>query len=261
MPTLSEATSITSPEQLRAVAAARGARVVRQYRALAQRWEVQGEGELAALFDRLAEMKQAHVAALGAGAGATQKPAPGEGLPSSDGMAWHSALLTRRSPRRSEQARPPDDLAWDSALLTPYRALSLAVRTEEEAFAVYAEVAAHATMPATRELAENLARAELEHAAILRRARRTAFHASRGRMLVPVPTDLQVLRRLSAAWEAEAATVAGRAALQLALSRNAERYLVVAEQTKSEAILAEAQRLAAETLKKLAAMRPAPSAP
>lgn len=229
---------------------------MRQYRALAQRWGAQGEGELAALFGRLAEMKQAQVAALGGGAEATQEPAPGQDLPSSDDMAWHSALLTRRSPRRSEQARPPDDLMWDSALLTPYRALALAVRTEEEAFAFYSEVAAHATIPATRELAENLARAELEQAAILRRARRTAFHASRGQMLVPVPTDLQVLRRLGAAWEAEAATVAGRAARQLALSRNAERYLVVAEQTKSEAILAEAQRLAAETLKKLAAMRP-----
>ena len=61
-----------------------------------------------------------------------------------------------------------------SHLLTPYRALALAVRNEDRAFALYSYIAADAPDEATRKLAEELAKDELEHAHLLRRER-TAY--------------------------------------------------------------------------------------
>ncbi|RDD62066.1 ferritin family protein [Ferruginivarius sediminum] len=69
----------------------------------------------------------------------------------------------------------------DPYLLTPYRALSIAVHNEERAFAHYSYVAANAVDADTRRLAEELAAEELEHAAILRRERRKAYHKDKGR--------------------------------------------------------------------------------
>jgi len=69
----------------------------------------------------------------------------------------------------------------DPYLLTPYRALSIAVHNEERAFAHYSYVAANAADADTRRLAEELAAEELEHAAILRRERRKAYHQDKER--------------------------------------------------------------------------------
>ncbi len=66
-----------------------------------------------------------------------------------------------------------------SRLASAYRALSMAVRNEERAFALWTYIAAQAEEPAIQEAAECIAQEELRHAALLRRQRRHAFHAAR----------------------------------------------------------------------------------
>jgi rubrerythrin len=226
--------AIASEKDLLSAAATLEAAAARRYRTLAGWWETQGDPALATLFDRLAAMEEEHAASVM--------------------TRWAAAPAATST---AGAASPPafEDPTWHSALLTPYRALSLAVRAEEQAFAFYANVAAHASTPAMRTLAEDLARAELDHAAILRRARRAAFRDERGPPPPPPPADVAALERLSAVWAAEVAAASGRAARLRALSRNAERYLAIAEQTKSEAVLAAAQREAAATLHQLALER------
>lgn len=62
-----------------------------------------------------------------------------------------------------------------------YEALASAVRSEEKAFAFFSSVAAYAHTDAVRKLAESLAAEELEHAALLRHARRAAYHRARSK--------------------------------------------------------------------------------
>jgi rubrerythrin len=216
-----------SATALRDVAAALEAAALRRYQRLATWWAAEGEAELAALFARLAEMEARHATVFG--------------------------------PIRDETALPPpaageDEAVWQSALLTPYRALSLAVRAEERAFASYADIAAHAATPDLRAQAEDLAREELEHAAILRRARRAAFHSERP-FATPLPTDMVALEQQSSVWEAEAKAATTRAGRLRALSRNVERYLAVAERARDEATLSTAQNRAQTVLRELARLR------
>jgi rubrerythrin len=226
-----------SEDAMLAQAAALEDAAARRYEALAAWWAAQGDGALAAVFDRLGRMEREHAVQAEA-----RRPGP----------------AVAPEPAAGETAAPEEE-GWRSALLTPYRALSFAVRAEERAFAHYATMAAHAPTPRLRALAEALARAELEHAAILRRARRAAFHSERAPP--PPPADLPALQRQSAAWEADAAAAATRAGRLRALSRNAERYLEIAERTRDEAVLTAAQRLAAQTLRRLALLRGEASGP
>lgn len=63
-----------------------------------------------------------------------------------------------------------------SRLVTPYRALSIAVRNEERAFAFWSYVSAYSSSETVREYAEKMAREELRHASIVRKERRQAYH-------------------------------------------------------------------------------------
>lgn len=62
-----------------------------------------------------------------------------------------------------------------SKLMTPYRALAMAVRNEERAFAFWSYLAAFADDPEIKKAAEAMAGEELGHVAILRKARRRAY--------------------------------------------------------------------------------------
>lgn len=64
-------------------------------------------------------------------------------------------------------------------LLTPHKALAVAVENEERTFGFYVNVAAEAADEAVRELAEALAKEELNHVARLRLERRRAWRAER----------------------------------------------------------------------------------
>lgn len=97
------------------------------------------------------------------------------------------------------------------ALLTPYRALSVAVRCEERAFAFWSYVAAGAGDAAVRTQAEAMARQELFHATKFRIARREAYAAERRDRARPSQDDrrdlgFEELRSTRARMEAEAAS-------------------------------------------------------
>jgi rubrerythrin len=229
---------IQSQRELLVIACALETEAARRYRDLA-RWATDAAlGELAALFGRLAEMEEAHVGAV---------RARGERLPgrSSDpaGARWN--VLTNF-----------DDEGARSPRLTPYRALAIAVRNEERAFAFFAYVAAEAGSPGIRALAEDLARDELEHAAILRRERRRAFRGERPSPL-SIPGDVASLRSASIAWEREQEATRETAGADRVLERNFERYMEIAERAKDDKVVAEAQRLAEAALRRLALIRAA----
>ena len=83
--------------------------------------------------------------------------------------------------------QPPETFDEDEAreiassrLASAYRALSMAVRNEERAFALWTYIAAQAEAPEVREAAERMAGEELRHAPLLRRERRRAYREDRG---------------------------------------------------------------------------------
>lgn len=118
-----------------------------------------------------------------------------------------------------------------SLLASAYRALSMAVRNEERAFALWTYIAAQAQDPVIRTAAERMACEELRHAALLRRERRRAFHAERDRHVTGTgrrrlaAEAAQVERSLSALLaslaEHHAAAAGSHAARLLDLARDA----------------------------------------
>jgi rubrerythrin len=88
-----------------------------------------------------------------------------------------------------------------STLVTPYRALFIAVRNEERAFAFWSYVSAYSPNETIREYAEKMAREELRHASILRKERRHAYHERRGAAARPSVKNLQQLKKEAAVLE------------------------------------------------------------
>jgi rubrerythrin len=197
-----------------------------RYRALAVWSEGPGRHpELAALFRRLAEMEDRHFAEAAERSGTSIGPAD---LPA------------------TEEAWPPVDL-------TPYRALADAVQSEMDAFARYTYIAADAASPAVRELAEALARDELQHASLLRRFRRQAFHADRPPPAT-VPATLEALNLLVAAWDQQIADAPPEASDAL-IEKSLEQLLEIGDRATNEAVVKRAQILAERSLRLLALRR------
>ena len=96
------------------------------------------------------------------------------------GKAPDPALVRWEAP----QTFDPDTTAEikTSRRMTPYRALSMAVRNEERAFAFWSYVAGFATDPEIKKAAEEMAHEELGHVATLRKVRRRAYHSEYGAM-------------------------------------------------------------------------------
>lgn len=69
-----------------------------------------------------------------------------------------------------------DEELASTRLVTPYRALSMAARNEQRAFAFWTYISAHAHDPEVQAEAETLARDELNHLRLVRTARRRAYH-------------------------------------------------------------------------------------
>jgi len=185
-----------SSDELLAVAVALEREAAARYRALSARMAQQGDAAMAAQFEVLAKLEDRHVsqvadrgqALLGHAAGRLQ-------------VGWEL---------------PPtyDEDQAHGAALGAYQALAFAVRNEERAFVFYTYVAAEAEDPEVRALAEDLARDELEHAALLRRHRRRAFHSERP-VAADLPPSVDALRSAAQRWDGEAA--AAHAALAKAL--------------------------------------------
>lgn len=131
----------------------------RRYRELADHMRRQSEEPLATLFDSLARIEDRHAEEI-------------------DERA--KALIGRAVDPARVRWDLPENFDEDEArshLLTPYRALAIAVRNEERAFAFFTYVAANAENDDVRRLAEESAKDELDHAALLRRERREAWRS------------------------------------------------------------------------------------
>ena len=160
------------------------AEAVRRYRWLCEQMTRRGETATAEAFARLAAEEESH-------GGAVERWAEGLGepLPEAGAFSW-------RLPE--DLARSWDEVA-DSSLLTPYRAYAIAVDNEQRAFALYAYIAARAEDPRIAQEAEQLAREELRHAALLRTWRRAAWRAERPDDDMPSPrAPVDSLARLEA---------------------------------------------------------------
>jgi rubrerythrin len=134
---------------------------VRRYGQLADLMERRGERETAEALRKMQHEELAHVTTV---------------------AKWAAELNEAVPPPEEFQWQLPPELAasWDdiagTALLTPYRAYSIAVRNEERAFSLYVYLSAHAEDVRVASEADKLAGEELEHAALLRRWRRAAYH-------------------------------------------------------------------------------------
>lgn len=181
-------------EDVLAVAHAMEREATARYAALGRSMRRVGHDDVAQVFESLAAEEQHHV----------------------DQVELLSQQLLHRLPDPAiVRWELPDTFSLDdeagSALLTPYRALSIAVRNEERAFAFWSYVAAEAANPQVRTQAEAMARQELLHAAKLRHERRRAYHAERAGHAPAAQAHAQLPATVAAA-SAEAHRLAGQAA-------------------------------------------------
>ncbi len=201
---------VASLEELFAIAHLMETEAAERYGELAERMRAQDNPRLAEVFERLAEEERGH----------------------GDAVMALSVRHTGSPPQQSAMRwEPPEtiDMAGidltDARLLTAYRALSVAVRNEERAFAFWSYVAAQAETASIQEAAERMAHSELEHVALLRRERRRAFHVERRRQpagTIPETDDLE--RRLADACEGAARDASVRIREQLhAVAADARR--------------------------------------
>lgn len=193
---------IGTTEELIALAHAMEQEAVRRYQELARRMRDQGEAGLAATFELLAQMEARHVERVEARARELT------GNPPDD------ALVTWELPANF------DADAARSATLSPYRALAIAVRNEERAFAFFSYLAAEAPSNDLRALAEIFAKEELDHAARLRHERRRAWRSQAAAPSTPLPRPGSVRELFAQAVCLERAAATAHRALAAAIRAN-----------------------------------------
>lgn len=215
---------VHSLQELFAIAYALEEEARTRYSELAKKMREHDALDTAAVFDRLAEEERGH----------------------RDQVTQWSRQWTGMVPKSSDvQWELPDTFDDEAAgelagsrLATPYRALSMAVRNEERAFAFWTYVAAQADDAAIHQAAEAMAREELEHVALLRRERRGAYHAFRASVGKATPRLLSARAALAAAADLEAHFANQlRADAVMPASARARQHDLVAEsqQMKEEA--------------------------
>lgn len=197
------------------------AEAARRYGELADRMAGQAEVALADLFRFLARLEEKHGQQVAERAGG-QVPSPPDPT------------------ARWDVPENFDEEAARSARLSPYAALAIAVRNEERAFAFYCHAAACGP-PDVAALAEDLARDELQHAALLRGPRRAAWRQEgKPSQISALPDSLAALR----AWVARLRIVLAR------ISRSVARQL---DDTGDHALAEVFDRIAAEANPAIAA--------
>ena len=139
-----------------------------RYTGLAAEMQRQEKLDLAAVFAELAAAEREHVDSVT------------RWSQSRLGKAPDPALVRWEAPETFDNETAAD--ITTSRLMTPYRALSMAVRNEERAFAFWSYVAGFADDPEIKKAAEAMAREELGHVATLRKERRRAYHREHDRM-------------------------------------------------------------------------------
>jgi len=140
-----------------------------RYAQLAARTRAEGLSELADLFARLAEEERDHERQVVSWSQREKGSAPDPAdvkwpLPQTFDDEAEAELAVSRT-------------------AGPYRVLSMAVRNEERTFVFWSYVAADARHNDIRAAAEAMAQQELRHVSLLRRARRQAYHAERKQQL------------------------------------------------------------------------------
>jgi rubrerythrin len=132
-----------------------------KYAELAAEMQRQGRSELSAVFSDLAAAEREHVDSVH------------RWSQSRSGKPPDPALVRWQIPETFDKETTAEITA--SKLMTPYRALAMAVRNEERAFAFWSYLAAFAADHEIKAAAEAMAREELGHVATLRKVRRRAY--------------------------------------------------------------------------------------
>lgn len=167
---------VSSLPELFAIAHALEEEAASRYAALASEMDALELPRVAAVFRHLAEEERGHAQRIEDWARGTTGALPEHHL-----MRWQPPeTFDEEEARRIASSR----------LASAYRALSMAVRNEERAFAFWTYVAAQAEAPDVREAAARMAGEELRHAALFRRERRRAFHAERAAGISGPPSPL-----------------------------------------------------------------------
>ena len=159
--------TLNSLDELFALADAMEKEAARRYSELADEMAAQKRNDLAAVFAQLAAAEREHVDSVTHWSQSRRGKAPDPKL-----VRWEAP--------ETFDAESFAEIKT-SHLLTPYRALSIAVRNEERAFAFWSYVAAFVADPEVKSAAETVAREELAHVSTLRRERRRAYHRENDR--------------------------------------------------------------------------------
>lgn len=154
--------TLRSLDELFALASAMEQEAAAKYAELADEMKRQNRSDLATVFTDLATAEREHVDSVTRWSQSRRGKAPDPAL-----VRWE-APETLDSEAATELK--------SSRLMTPYRALAMAVRNEERAFAFWTYLAAYSEDAEIKHAAEAMAREELGHVSILRKERRRAYH-------------------------------------------------------------------------------------
>jgi rubrerythrin len=157
--------TLGSLDEMFALAHAMEQEAAKRYGELADEMHRQNKNDLAAVFTQLAAAERDHVDSV------TRWSQSRRGKPPDPALVRWEAPETLNHDTATE--------VKTSRLMTPYRALAMAVRNEERAFAFWSYLAAYSADPEIKKAAEAMAREELGHVSTLRKERRRAYHRER----------------------------------------------------------------------------------
>ena len=157
--------NLRSLDELFALASAMEQEAATKYTELAAEMQRQNRADLSAVFTELAAAERDHVDSVRRWSQSRRGKAP------------DSALVRWEGPETFDAESSAE--IRTSRLMTPYRALSMAVRNEERAFAFWSYLAAFSDDAEIKKAAEAMAHEELRHISILRKERRRAYHRER----------------------------------------------------------------------------------
>ena len=158
---------VESLDELFALANAMEEEAAKKYSKLAEDMRRQNKDDLAEVFAQLAAAEREHVDSVTRWSQSRRGKAP-------------DPTLVRWEAPETFDAETADEIRT-SRLTSPYRALAMAVRNEERAFAFWSYLAAYSADLEIKKAAEAMAKEELGHVSILRKERRRAFHREHDR--------------------------------------------------------------------------------
>ena len=154
--------TLRSLDELFALAHAMENEAANRYGELAEDMRRQNKDDLASVFTQLAAAEREHVESVARWSRSRRGKAP------------DPALVQWEGPETFDENTATE--VKTSRLMTPYRALAMAVRNEERAFAFWSYLAAYSEDPEIKKASETMAKEELGHVAMLRKERRRAYH-------------------------------------------------------------------------------------